>query len=232
MGFFFGIVEYSLLAHVVLYVTRRLPAHRRRRRRRARAGAGRGGRRQAGHAGWSATGCSAADGGRCWWRCACSSLVTCLVLAIGDGELGWVVYFAVVTLLGLAVDRLGRDLRDDGRRDRRPRGGRPGGRPDRGRRQRRRRLRPARLRRHRRRDRLVRPAPGWRWRSAPPSPSSASPSSTSPASTTRRRASSSTRRDTAHEMKKRARARRRITLKEARRREQGGDECMLGSRTT
>jgi sugar phosphate permease len=101
MGFFFGIVEYAVLAQLILYMTDDYLLS-------AVAAGGVLALAQAAGAVAKPVSGLVSDrllGGRrrpMLIALAVVSLVMCLVLAIGDGDLGWLVY-PVVTLLGLAA---------------------------------------------------------------------------------------------------------------------------------
>jgi sugar phosphate permease len=101
MGFFFGIVEYAVLAQLVLYMTDDFLLS-------AVAAGGVLALAQAAGAVAKPVSGLVSDrllGGRrrpLLIAMAALSLVMCLVLALADGDLGWVVY-PVVTLLGLAA---------------------------------------------------------------------------------------------------------------------------------
>ncbi len=101
MGFFFGIVEYAVLAQLILYMTDDFLLS-------AVAAGGVLALAQAAGAVAKPVSGLVSDrllGGRrrpLLIAMAALALVMCLVLALGDGELGWVVY-PVVTLLGLAA---------------------------------------------------------------------------------------------------------------------------------
>lgn len=101
MGFFFGIVEYAVLAQLILYMTDDFLLS-------AVAAGGVLALAQAAGAVAKPVSGLVSDrllGGRrrpLLIAMASLALVMCLVLALGDGELGWIVY-PVVTLLGLAA---------------------------------------------------------------------------------------------------------------------------------